>query len=807
MNIEPIAQGDVPADLLSIYRNAVTSPDGFPDEVDRVSQGLEGTLDPELFRAIALTRAQSFEVLGSIIEKTTDTKTAAVLKLTEPGLLKRLEAQAQAEIEQREASDLSMRWTQYLPGSVGKSLRSWRALQKETGTLSALTLFGETSKEKRIQHRVEEMIRQRFANRRRFEDLEPEDQKILLEEIGNLTPNVIAFDLSALREWAEKTPSTISNKSYLEILKDLMGEDILKSETMIPLLAYLRGNSEALQQLEEEHKKVYQSTVEEKQKEYDTLAALNRGELLKHKRRENEIKEYQEAAQQLKEIGRQLRNRALAEKRANQMTQEMQTTTDADEKRELQREQIREKGKAEAAEYEINDLISTYHSKYNSQINNPTKPAFEKLPPLKNKNFAQKLNEIAGNLENTYEQKNEAWKSEKENPYNAQDPNHAQLISQGITRFQDLEEKTRKAQQELGSARNASTRTGRIALSPEKLLWNLNVRRLQAQNRPEEECQFRATLDVLLWKDLVDSRGDLEVVRTARHVTQGKVRSMLGGMGERLSRMTRIESLGDVDNLLRSDERLSFEHFKISLLRDERFKQLNDLSLKTTSTDIIGWIHAGKLKEENLPILAWDLELLAQDRTAGKGNLKFQKNIRPLLWEVKIAYYREKLKDTTKHGMSLDQRAEALCHFVQSQPPLPTPGPGVSPPEFEARREQKLRLKGEQIQRELEEAKAEGDEKKKENAEHRMQLFNRFGSLTETVVILETIASVVERAVEMGKGIWNKRRKYKPIATDSNQAETSVVNLKTKREKKKAKLAEAKAEQNKAEAEQKEKAA
>ncbi|MFA5842299.1 MAG: hypothetical protein WC882_01300 [Candidatus Gracilibacteria bacterium] len=633
---------------------------------------------PALAHEIRHTR-QRFEILGDIIATAADPRTADMLRLSEAGIRRRLERQAQNELHaQNLATD--MPWTRFLGEDLGTWTREMAAFWNAGARLDLLR-----GPDARTDHWIRQYVNTHFRGQT-LDTLAAEDRRMVLEETGLLANNFVAFNLGPLQNWAQTEASGIARPggrpapagapaahlSYAEVLRDLNGGNALRNEEMIPILRLLQTDPTYGHDLEEVYAEVMAHHFS------DEELGLGHHE-------QAELKQYQDAVARVEDlneryigiqnmsaqitgIATQLAPLAPGVAPLGQRVQES-----------LQNQLHNLTQKRDDAVPILSKLVGQYNRTW-ARLTGFTEIAFTRTPPTLTPNGGVTFDIVIQNLEHGAEQ----YRTEHE-----------------------------------------QRRT------PHQLLYELHLHHFQhppaapggAPGRVMgfKEAQKRAVISTMLLMDMVESDTDEGyAVRRARQLARGRV-------GQFFDRTFK--------------KRLPFEHFvKKVLLKKDEFKELEGFGLTTRAEKILEWVHSGKLKEEHLPILIQNIEALGQDQLLGKGKLQLGIDVRPLVDQLTLAWTSLRaasdiLKDANNENGKILAELKAKAGSLN----VPSRKPGAPLFEWKSHEETQNGEKLTAAKEELEAAKALGDKSRVTSLERYVSLLERFASSAVTAEILYTV--------------------------------------------------------------------
>lgn len=574
--------------MSTVNPNAVEMPD-FEAGAIGLYTGLEQAdpslrEPPDLAHAVRHTR-QRFGILSDLIASAADPRTADMLRLAEPGVRGRLEAQAREEIHQQNLR-MDMPLTRFLGQKVGGWVREMGAFWNAGARWELLR-----GTNARTDHWIRKYVDGHFRGEA-FNTLKDEDRRMVLEEVGLLANNFVAFDFGPLKQWAKTTMSEIpiasgvaTHLTYEQVLQRLVGSSVLESKDMIPILRLLQIDP------------TYQNDLKHI---YDEVMAYNfsDAELGLGRSEETELKLYQDAVARVEDILERDVGIQSMVSQIKDINDQLNPETpppagtpilDAREREFLQNQMHNLRQKRNEAGPALSKLVGQYNRIY-SRLH-----GFHHINFSRDTLRAEPHPAAAGAAAPT--------------PENLDAIIHN--LQAGAERYRVHHEKRR---------------------TPHQLLYELQLHHLQHPPAPEpgaapervlpiEEAQKRAIISTMLLMDMVESNSDEGyAVRRARKLARGRV-------------------TGFLDRI--SGRRLSFEDFvKNTLLTKEPFKELEGFDLKTRAEAILEWVHAGKLKEEDIQTLIKCVEFAGQDQLLGKGKLELDIDVRPLVHQLNLAWYR-----------------------------------------------------------------------------------------------------------------------------------------------------------------------
>lgn len=736
-------------------------------------------------------RDRTFDVLGDVIQLSgfTDDRAVDMLRLAESGVRARLVEQARTAVNQR-MRESGMGWTRYLGNRLGGAIRNVRGLWNEAGPRGLLMSFGAYG-DRRVTEEVAQQIQARFAGRD-FNALAAADQDLVRREAGRLAPNTLAFNQKALVQWANTNmraatnpPTTGVPLTYYQLCSELMGNEPVGSHYAMPILALIQKNRAYQLRMEE----LYDSRANERpvQKDYrDERTRRTKQEGDKNTLTER-VQHIEAALGILSQIREQESARAAYRQKVEETKKRLPTgTPQPPGSKELEASLREYSSKEITATSALSRLVSDLKSKYRPELTyagsqltpsvnfpllltivpataTPIPPNAGGLetpdqPNVLINQLQEILDDDAGTLRaptllapaagtRGLREELDLLKEaidRRDEPYSPSfQPN---LAAAGYKDFVDLQTKNSTASEE---------RTKAARLTPHQLLYELLYRQLRVETPPPavpsppdeqnlhmEEAQVRAVIATLMLMDRVDSSMDEGfTVRNARNITRNRALRVINREG---------------------DSRLTFEEVvKGTLIKEEGFKGLKDLTLKTTANDIIRLINQEKLKQEDLPELMRQIELLGQDQFEGKGNLKFESDARPLLYQLQLAWYRLKAEPLIAkvNEPNIPNKAETLLNMLREKAPEAIPPevkPGSEPLKLDTRSEIKRNELIATLRKNLEEIGEESPEG--QLLKKRLSYLERFSSQ----FVADALFTVMARLPG-----WWRRRKIATAATEA----------------------------------------
>lgn len=766
----------------------------------------------DIAHGVRSMRNGAFEILGDVMAGMADDRATDVLRLAEANVRARLVQQAREAVNGRNRG-AGMAWTRYLGNRLGGALRNVVGLVNEGAT--GRVFWGQGSfEDRRVETEVQAQIAARFAGQT-YDTLAPADQELVRQEVGRLAPNIMAFNSRELLEWARATPSTVNNPTavppamynYYELCAAVLGTEEVGSRYAIPILSLMQKNPVYRQHIEA----VYNDRAAEQpvQRDYNRVRNERRQQDNLRTTLETTIQQIESALQLMSQIREQEQARARNQQNATDLNADIAAAPAGS--REKQGLQERKQGfidKATQASTNLTRLVGDVKGKYRRLlVEAATPPATPGAPAPTPPNFNTiLLVNAAGGLTNSNEpdtfintfqelldtngralgrpivvgvanpglrdqldQVKDAI-STRDEPYSP--TNEPTLYSGGYKDFNDLKSKH--------DAASTARSTGNT-LTSHQLLYELLYRQTRVEipptgvvppagtrNLPLEEAQLRATIATMMLMDRVDSSMDEGfAVRHANNLAR--------------NRMMRFAERG---------ARISFKEFvEDNLARQEAFKELGSLTLESTANDILSLVNTEKIKIENLPELMRQLELLGQDQLAGEGNLEFGVDVRPLLYQIQLAWYRRKAEPLVDkvNEPGVDNKAEKLLAMLKEEAPKATPPqvtPGSQPLSVETKKQSWLRRTLDKVREDLK--GVEDTSEKGEILKRKMGILEAIGPAVGAVGT-EVVAEIIANAVIKIPKLFSRKGATEAVGGVVEEAADRVVDLDAFRKKQAAK--------------------
>lgn len=789
------------ADADARYRNMAALSDqgggaGVEQAANTIFDSLRTAADPilptDVVHGIRTLRARTFRALGTMIETAGDDRAADIYRLAERGLRDTLVLQAQAAIATQNAG-AGLAWTRNLGNRLGSGVRNLVLLVRGGGATAVVTGSG-SYEDRLIEQEVERQIDLRFAGLT-FDQMAPEDQALIRQQVGRLAPNFIAFDPRNLMQWAANEPSTVidattgNSLSYYRLVEVLVGGDYIGSKHTLPVLSLMQKDPAYRARLEE----IYNERAAEQpvQLAYNRVRRERSDQDTQKTRIETMIQQIEGALQSMSQIREQqsiyISNRDdAAAKTAEKTALGPVTAANNQARKELEASERAYKQAANTASSNLTRLVGDVKGKYRRLLlaASPSGTAFPSIlkmaagtlsKPTGPDNFVntfQKLLDVNGSnlgiqpvptgaatpgLRDQLDQVKDAIEMRNE-PYSP--TNQPDLYAEGYKDFDDLKRKNDTA---------SSARSTDYVLTPHQLTYNVIYRQLRVQIPPQanppnnahrlavENAQKQAIMETFLLMDRVESDMDEgSTVREARRLSANRIM-----------------------RLMDSGKRLSFKEFvEDNLAEQDLYKGLKGLTLKTTANEVLQMIREERLKEEHLPELMRQIELLGQDQLEGSGKLNLEEDIRPLHRQLQLAWYRLRaesmLKEAGKTGLT--NREEVILNMLKEKAPEAIPPdaqPGMAPLAVATRRESRRRRFFDAIKAKIQELGPDSDDGKLQT--RRLGILQQIPSLVLGDMVYNVVANIPDW--------WRRRRKRKEAAaaastapaTEETTSETTTV--------------------------------
>lgn len=168
-----------------------------------------------------------------------------ILRLADKRVYQYLYEEERAQIQQEDRRSPDLRFTRELPDGLGKFIRHGFRFIRDEGLGAIFTPMGRRNSRSPLDIGSPEfqLLQRRVARRlARFDPiLIPADRDLVALELARLTPQRLLFSLPELNAWS--TTNLVAPGSTVRArLEEMMGSSNMTHESIVPLLAYLRGN-------------------------------------------------------------------------------------------------------------------------------------------------------------------------------------------------------------------------------------------------------------------------------------------------------------------------------------------------------------------------------------------------------------------------------------------------------------------------------------------------------------------------------------------------------------------------------------